>query len=110
MKYLKRFENNELEFNVGDCVYFKHNNTPDKYLKDYYNYIENNIGEIISVNYKFIMIIYNDVPNNIKKYFISKFDYDNKYYVSTDSYKLELVTQEEAERFKLKKDMKKYNL
>lgn len=57
------------------------------------------------------MIIYNNVPNNIKKYFISHFkNNNNNCYVSTDGENLELALPEDVERFELKKDVKKYNL
>lgn len=116
MKYLKRFETNS-GFNIGDLVYhikkYKNAMSANTYNK-YLEYIENNIGKIIYIVDNEATIIYEDIPDSIKPFFIQhRFGENATYCIDSRIYDLSIVPPEQAESFKnrkIEKNMKKYNL
>ena len=111
MKYIKRFENEENSFRVGDLVYFKNNgkhNNPN--IGKYYEYVEKTIGEVISIGDYNITMVYENVPVDIKNFFTHHFDGRNRFYATTNFNSVRLATPEESERFRLKRNINKDKL
>lgn len=102
MKYLKRFENEEYEYNVGDIVQVK---IADYDLNnDIMLIVNNNAGQIINIddnNHPFIYKIdyVETFPNS---------DFSNINVKSSEI--LRYSTQEEIDEFEIKKNARKYNL
>jgi len=112
MKYLKSFEklyfqNKKQKFKIGDHVIAKNLN----YVSDLKNYMENTVVQINNIisDGKFIFnycVKYNDLPIELYKYV----DLNGSFSDNLNEDKLRFATPEEIKKYKLDKELNKYNL
>lgn len=115
MKYLKKFENVE-EPEIGDYVLMSIQHKKD-YYSAYIEFIENNIGEIVSkvgniIEVRYYVDTYEEFIMLRTHFRYISYDFENnEYYFSNIFYENNILeigkTKEEVE---LKKEIKKYNL
>ena len=119
----KLFEKNtdKNKIDVDDYVLLNINNS-DKFYIDYVNYINNNIGKVLSVEYTFSNISYllvqYDLKNietfqDIKGYFrYLSFNYKENYYYGSNYFNINqvLLFDKDKETIMIKKNTSKYNL
>jgi hypothetical protein len=113
MKYIKAFENIN-NYKVDDYVLINYD-TNTKSLSDLKNFVNNNIGKIMFINDKSLIVQYNNIPDKLKHFFDDKS-------INTENIKnsiffwnrgntiIRLATEEEIEKYKLDKISNKFNI
>ena len=108
MKYIKIYEKNKNNFKIGDYViadkYYCENDKNDTVKI----FLKNNIGIISDISMKSHDVNYINIPSKIKKLIDDRTTIRNVIIFYTDD--LRLATDEEIERYKLQKEIIKYNL
>lgn len=63
MKYLKKFEVNYYDIQIGEYVILKIDHI--RFHKAYYTFLENNVGRIVGIDYFNVTIEYENIPSNL---------------------------------------------
>ena len=115
MKYIKKFENIDIEPEVGDYVLMRINLIDSIKKDEINNYINNTIGQIIQIHpsTEEIRIRYDNIPDNIKDWFRNHKDWikDNGDFYSRILQINKIVAiGKTPEEVILNRDINKYNL
>lgn len=110
MKYIKTFENVNLNYKVGDYAIFNYDNVDYAHnvrmTDDLRTFLNNNAGEIITISIPelpWIEVRYDDIPDNIQY----KFHSNNTILLWKD---MIVATSSDSEDLEAYKQTKKYNL
>lgn len=100
MKYIKKFENKEI-FEIGDIVFYE---VEHEMFKDYF---KNNPGEIVDYDFlknaDYYIIHFHNLPSSLNM------NNNNDVYIKMKS-NIRKANQEEIKKYKLTKNINKYNL
>lgn len=96
MKYLKRFEFQDREFDIGDIVKINTKNSTFNNSEFFHNKI-GIIDYVFQNVYNRCKVVLDDNPNDFKA---ANFNFDE----------LDYASPEEIEQYKMEQDIKKYNL
>lgn len=111
MKYLKTYENLTIEPKVGDYVLMRVNLELYKDKDEVNDFVNNTIGQIIEIHKdEEIRIRYDNVPDNIKDWFLNERHKGEKTYSRILSKKNIVAIGETPEDVKFNKVINKYNL
>lgn len=74
MRYIKTYEQNNIKPQIGDYVVVKidkyYEDAPDTY--NLYNFINSNVGLVVDKDKYRIFVEFENVPENIKKFFLPR--------------------------------------
>jgi hypothetical protein len=113
MKYLKRFENIDCKFKIGDyvIVYIKKKHI----FPEIYEFLNNNVGVVQKCGDEYTnetrsyQIKYDNMPNDLKNYTIFTVIDDGKIVFAKET-EMRLATKEEIKNQEMKNKTYKYNL
>lgn len=112
MKYIKRFESNNSEYAIVNPNGIKSEPTVPKIKELFHDFINNSVGLIIGegdvFNYTVYSIGYNNVPFNLKRFFLFSGGYQ-MYYISVKEEKI-IKKSKDKEELKAYINSKKYNI
>ena len=112
MRHIKKFKYDSNKMYISDYVLANVDNvyvTLDKLLKDIFsNFVNNTIGQLVSISKNWVVISYENIPSKIKQFFhenptlgVCEIQLDKKNIVDYDMLKKELELRIQAKKYNL---------